>query len=309
MNNLPRLGHIALTFAAGLTALAAATTIVSAAPDSVSVGYQPMTATGLAAGHGFEAWFMLDKATDPAVAGYAVPSGATIRIAFSRQFSPKPGLPMEAVLLYGWPQKAIAVKFDVAPDPTDARSIVLRLSDAIAAQPPAQPGLKAIHLHAPLLNPAKAGAYPIALTFEGAGVLSGATRAVAHITARAVPNIAAYNQLHDGRDEDWQHVKVGQEAPITLDWLVNLPDRARASMSLLPASDGSLTIAADGKPIGSIAIHGVPMTLKPESFGPGYARLGIIRAHATAGRQPGTAEVEAKLDGGTSTILRLVVEP
>ena len=66
VNHMPRLGRIALIFVAGLAALAVGTTTVTAAPDSVSVGYQPMTVTGLAAGHGFEAWFMLDKATDPA---------------------------------------------------------------------------------------------------------------------------------------------------------------------------------------------------------------------------------------------------
>lgn len=36
-------------------------------------------------------------------------------------------------------------------------------------------------------------------------------------------------------------------------------------------------VLSDGKRIGSIKSQGVPVTLTPESFGPGYSRLEIIR--------------------------------
>jgi hypothetical protein len=61
-------------------------------------------------------------------------------------------------------------------------------------------------------------------------------------------------------------------------------------VSLQPAADGTLKILSDGKAIGSIRSQGVPLTLMPQSFGPGYSRLGIIRVDAKAGSQPGTAE-------------------
>ncbi len=268
-----------------------------------------MTATGLAAEYPFEAWFVLDKSADPSVPGYEVPAGTTIRVTFPREFTPKPGDPLEAVLLYGWPQMAIASKFTVEVDPKDARTILLRLQDAVAAEPPARPGLKAIHLRASVLNPNKAGDFPVILTFENAGELTGRRQAMTHVTERPVPNIAAYNQLHGGRDEDWQHIKPGRETPIPVDYLVTLPGESRASVRLLAASGGGLTIVSDGKPIGSIKSRGVPVSLIPESFGPGYARLGIIRVRVAGGSSPGEAKIDAQLDGGTQYTVHIVIEP
>jgi hypothetical protein len=50
------------------------------------------------------------------------------------------------------------------------------LQDAVAAEPTARPGLKAIHLRASVLNPNKAGDFPVILTFENAGELTGSRR-------------------------------------------------------------------------------------------------------------------------------------
>jgi len=79
-------------------------------------------------------------------------------------------------------------------------------------------------------------------------------------------------------------------------------------VSLQPAPDGSLKILSDGKPIGTIRTHGVPVTLTPEAFGPGFSRLGIIRVHAKAGSQPGTAKIIAALNGGTQYEINLIVD-
>jgi hypothetical protein len=303
-----RLKRAALAFIAML-AVSNGGALARAATPVVSVQRQPMTAAGLAAGHAFEAWLQLDKSNEPEEPGYQLPAGATIRFTFPRRFSPKRDLPLQVVLLHGWPQGPITAKFDVYLDPRDSRAIILRLSDPIAVHPPDQPGLKAIHLRAPVGNPAQPGGYPVVVAFEGAGALSGSTQAVAHISAKPIPNIAAYNQLHAGGNENWQHVKVGQEAPLPLDWLVTLPNEARASLALLPARDGRLTIAADGKPIGTIRSSGASLTLRAESLGVGFARLGIIRAHVVAGGEAGAAEIEAKLDGGARYVIHLIIEP
>jgi len=98
------------------------------------------------------------------------------------------------------------------------------------------------------------------------------------------------------------------EAPLPIDFLVTLPDESRSSISLTSSGDGALSILSDGKPIGSIRSQGIPLTLTPESFGPGYSRLGIIRVHATAGSQAGNAEITAALDGGTQYKINLIVE-
>jgi hypothetical protein len=79
-------------------------------------------------------------------------------------------------------------------------------------------------------------------------------------------------------------------------------------VSLKPLADGSLAILSDGKPAGSIRTHGAPVTLAPESFGPGYSRVGIIRVRAKAGSQPGLAQIVAALDGGTQYTINLIVE-
>jgi hypothetical protein len=272
------------------------------------IGYQPMTSEGLAAGRPFEAWVLLDRSMNPTVAGYALPAGATIRVTFPPAFTPEAGVHPEAVLLYGWPQKAAPVPFSVALDPRDPRTVVIKLAQALPAEPPTRPGLKAIHLRTGERNPTQAGDYPITLQFVDAEALSGTRQAIAHITAGPVPVIAAYNQLHDGQDEDWQQVTPGGSVALPIDLLVTLPGEARASITLRPVQGGGLEILRDGQAIGRVASHGVPVTLTPVPFGPGFARLGIVRFRVTAGSAPGLAEIDAQLQGGPAYTLHVAVE-
>jgi hypothetical protein len=284
-------------------------TTVAAIPPRATIEYQPMTSQGLAAGYPFEAWVVFDKSSNPAEPGYALPAGATFRFTFPPAFTPKLGIHPESVLLYDWPQKAAPVPFTIGLDPQDPRTIVLKLKEAFPAGPPERPGLKAIHLRMGPLNPMQEGDYPITIVISDAGELSGTTRAIAHITSRPVPVVAAYNQLHEGRNEDWQHVKMGQTAPLPIDLLITLPDKARSSIELRLGTSGNLEILSDGTPIGTVTRRGVPITLRPEHFGPGFARLGIVRFYVTGGSVPGLAEIDAQLQGGPNYTLRIVVEP
>lgn len=276
---------------------------------SASVAYQPMVSNGLAAGQPFEAWIMLDKPVDPAKPGYALPAGATMRFKFAKAFNPRPELRPEAVLLHGWSQGPIAVKFTVGLDPQDPRTIVVTLLEPIAATPPERPGLKAIHLRTGELNPSAKGNYPIEIQFSNAGELSGTTTAIATITSAPVPVIAAYNTLHEGRNEDWQHVKRGEIAALPIDFLVTLPDEPRSFIALRPGANGGLEIVSDKKPIGTITTLGPQLSLTPVPFGPGFARLGIVRFRIAAGTETGTAEINAQLTGGPTYTLHLIVEP
>ena len=227
-----------------------------------TIANQVMVSTGLAARHPFEAWFVFDKSSDPAVPGYAIPAGATIRFTFPKTFTPGRD-PLESVMLTGWAQGSIPAKFTVAVDKKNPRAVLIHFDEGIEAGPPERPGLKAIHLRTGLINPTKAGDYPITIQFSDAGPLSGTTRTTAPITPRPVPNIAAYNQLHQGKNEDWQRVKVGADAPLPIDFLITLPGKPRSVMSVKPAADGALTILSDGTPIGSITTEGAPVTLRP----------------------------------------------
>ncbi|MDE2167678.1 MAG: hypothetical protein KGJ66_15240 [Alphaproteobacteria bacterium] len=289
------------------TCVALAPVIARAEAPATTVQYQVMVSTGLAARKPFEAWFVFDRSSDPRVSGYAVPAGATVRFTFPHAFTPEPHGVLDGALI-SWAQGAVPAKFSLAVDPNDPRTVVLRFVEPVVPAGPDHPGLKAIHLRATEINPAKPGAYPIAVRFVDAGPLSGTTTAVAHIAAKPVPNVAAYNQLHQNKDEDWQHVKPGEEAPLPIDFLITLPNAARSSLSLRAKDDHDLAILSDGKPIGSITTKGVPVTLAPKPFGPGFARLGIIELRAKAGPTPGTAEIVAALDGGTRYVIHLVVE-
>lgn len=298
--------HALLAAALAGAAMIAAKPARAEAPPT-TVAYQPMVSTGLAARRPFEAWFVFDKSSDPAVPGYAVPAGATIRFTFPKAFTPRPGGFLGAVMLRGWSQGSIPAKFSTALDDKNPRAVVVHFNEGIAADPGDRPGLKAIHLRTNEINPAKAGDYPITIEFLDAGLLSGTTKAIAHVTAKPLPNVAAYNQLHQSKDEDWQHVKAGEEALLPIDFLVTLPGASRSVISL-KAGDASLGILKDGKPIGSITTQGVPVALTPQAFGPGYSRLGIIEVHAKAGSTPGVAQIVASLDGGTQYVIHLVVE-
>lgn len=280
-----------------------------AAPPGATIEYQPMTSDGLAAGYPFEAWVVFDISSNPAVPGLTLPAGTTFRFTFPSAFTPQTSYAPQAVLLYNLPQIPAPVPFTIGLDPQDPRTIVLRLSADFPVAPPDRPGLKSIHLRWGPNNPVQVGDYPVTIQLSNAGDRSGIMEAVAHITSKPVANIAGYNQLHEGRSENWQHVKVGQSTTLPIDLLVTLPDKARSFISLRPIPSGDLDILSDGKPIGTITRRGVPVTLKPVPFGPGFARLGIIRYHVIAGSVPGVSEIIAHLQDGTSYTISVIVEP
>ena len=281
--------------------------LARAQPPRTTVAYQPMSSHGLSAGEPFEAWIVFDRSLNPVVAGYDLPAGATFRFVFPPAFTPQPNVGPEAVLLYGWPQRAAPIPFTVGLDPADPRTIMLQLAAPFPSDPPQRPGLKAVHLRMGPRNPSQAGEYPIIIQVSEAGPLSGNTQVIAHITSTPVPIIAAYNQLHEGQNEDWQELRPGSLAPLPLDLLVTVPGEPRASITLQMTPSSELVILSDGKRIGTITTRGVPLTLTPVPLGPGFARLGIVRIQAAAGGVPGQAVVEAQLVGGPPYTLHLAV--
>ena len=50
------------------------------------------------------------------------------------------------------------------------------------------------------------------------------------------------------------------------------------------------------------------MTLKPEPFGPGFARLGIVRFYVTGGSMPGIADIDAELADSPRCTIHVVIE-
>ncbi len=103
-------------------------------------------------------------------------------------------------------------------------------------------------------------------------------------------------------------MKTGQEAALPIDLLVTLPDKARSFISLKPTKEGNFEILSDMALIGTITRRGAPVTLKPEPFGPGFPRLGLIRYYVMAGPEPGVAQIDAQLNGGTRYTINVIVE-
>jgi len=87
--------------AIGLFLSVGAMTAAYAGAPSATVAYQPMVSAGLTAERPFEAWFVLDKSSDPKVPGYAIPAGAEIRFVFPKEFTPRTDLFQGAVMLPG----------------------------------------------------------------------------------------------------------------------------------------------------------------------------------------------------------------
>ncbi len=303
------MGRFLRLTSAGACLLLLPTASALAGPPAMTVGYQPMVSTGLAAKQPFEGWFVFNMSADPRVPGAAMPANAAVRFTFPKAFVPLKGpTHLEGALLYGWPHGAIPVPFTVTQDVANPRAVTVVIAKAISANPPDQPGLKAIHVRTGEINPSVAGDYPIGIEFINAGALSGKTTAIAHITAKPLPNIAAFNQLHQSKDEDWQHVKTGAAAALPLDYLVTLPDASRSTITLGSKSDGGLDILRDGMPIGSIVTKGVSVSLTPHPFGPGFSRLGLIEVSVKAVSVAGEAQIIASLKGGLTNIIHIFVE-
>ena len=185
---------------------------------------------------------------------------------------------------------------------------MLKLGKDLTSGPRKAPGLKAIHLRWGPLNPAQAGNYPMTIEYSDAGDLSGSTKLMVPVTPKPVPNIAGYNTLHSGRNENYQHIKAGQQAGLPINFLVTLPDKARSFISLRPMQDGNLEIMSDGSPIGTILSAGSLLCWRPNLLAPDIARLGIVQFYITAGSTPGEAEIEGRLAGGTSYTIKVTVE-
>lgn len=274
--------------------------LIKARPPKISVTYQPTVGDGLAGRHPFEALLTLDRSTDPSVPGYAIPAGATIRFSFPEAFAAQAGAAPSAVLLHAWSQGPIPASFTIVRNDAKPGEIAIRLHEAIAPRPPEAPGLKAIHLWTDEVNPS-AGDYPITVEFANAGPLFGTTTAIAHITPAPVSSIGAYNRLHDGRNEDWQHVMPGAEARIPIDFVATLPDGPGAAISLRRAEGGSVIILANGEPVGWIRTEGAPVNLTPEMLGPDLARLGSHASARPRAQPPGLHESSAKWQAAPST--------
>ena len=69
-----------------------------------------------------------------------------------------------------------------------------------------------------------------------------------------------------------------------------------------------MDILSDGKPIGTIIRRGVPVILKPESFGPGFAPFSDSALSRYRWTDAGHCRNQARLQEGTNYIITVVVE-
>jgi hypothetical protein len=267
-----------------------------------SVGRAPVSATGLAAGRTFEGWVRFAASADPRVRGIAMHAGDRIRITFPKAFTPVDGDPT-AYLLYGWPQGDADADFTVGRAPGDARTIVISVRSTIAALSPQMPGVKAIHLIAPLRNP-EAGTYHLHVMVTLRGRTHSAEEAV-RIEAAPRAQLAPFNAMHDGRNEDWQTVHIASRASTDADFLYT-DERGDHPANLTLQTVGErptrASVMLDGARIGEI-IASRGLVLVPQAA----PRGGVVRVGVLASRTPGSATVTARLSNGNLTVLHLNV--
>jgi len=162
-----------------------------AAPPIAMIVYEPTAGDGFAVGSAFEAWVYLDRPPNPAIPGYALPEGATLRFRFPEAFLPQPDRGPRAELLSGGPSGPLGAPFTIYKDPEDARTVILILTAPLPSGSPGNPGLKAIRLSPGSLNPSEPGEYPITIEYSNAGELSGSTQAIARITKKPSADVVA----------------------------------------------------------------------------------------------------------------------
>lgn len=127
----------------------------------------PVEAAGLDSGQRFEGWIPLPMTASQARSGMMMHPGDRIRITFPHAFRPVPGKPA-AFFLYGWTQGQPRMGFRASLSSGDPRTIDITIDSGIDSVSAAMPGVKAIHLSVPLLNP-EPGAYPISIATTIAG--------------------------------------------------------------------------------------------------------------------------------------------
>ena len=217
-----------------LTAVAAALAACATAPVPVARAMMtapaPITFDGNVAGQATDYVFVLVADANPAVPGFAMRAGETLRLAMPSAFKRNVLVAISAdtdvnlVLTKGWPQGAVklAGQYRVGYD-EKANAMIVTASQDVAADGANAPGIKVIHLRGrSFVNPMP-GDYPASVTHVAAdgkplATWQGQLKVLDDApTARLAPTNF---HLAPSANGDYQKVAAGQVAPNNLGLLL-----------------------------------------------------------------------------------------
>jgi hypothetical protein len=219
-----------LVAAAIVALVAGCATTPAPATQPLMIAPSPVTSHGNVAGQPTNMIFVMVPNPNPAVAGFGMQAGDTLRIALPEAFRRNPAVAISAdtdlnlVLTKGWPQRDVHLEGQYRIGYDDAtHSMVVTATHAIAPSGANAPGIKVIHLRArTFINPA-AGRYPVTLTHAAADgrVLAVWQGQVAVLEHAPAARLAPTNfQLAPPLNSTYQLVIPGQVAPHALGLLL-----------------------------------------------------------------------------------------
>lgn len=219
-----------LVAAAIISLVAGCATAPAPVAQALMIGPSPVTYHGNVAGQPTNMIFVMVPNSSPAVAGFGMQTGDTLRLALPTAFRRNPAVPISAdtdlnlVLTKGWPQRDVHLEGQYRVGYDDAtHSMVVTATRDVAPDGANAPGIKVIHLRArTFINPS-AGRYPVTLTHAAAdGRVLAVWRGQVEVLDHAPPaRLAPSNfQLAPPLNSTYQQVSPGQVAPYALGLLL-----------------------------------------------------------------------------------------
>ncbi len=295
------------------------------APGLVSsIAQAPVGPDGLVAGSPTDFVIDLDVSLDPAVSGYTLLAGRSIRVtlpdAFVSDGRPLQQFPCPVVttcntvaLLQGWPQQPIPFpQYALSYEGTNA--VVITANQDLVPLGTQNPGLKQIHLILfGFTNPGP-GRYQISVEAEvgpGGAPLTG--MATAWISPDIRPSINVLTLTPDNppprRNTIYQETVAGAATPLPFSFLLwDRDGEPMLGVSLVQIDDRHGRLLQEGRTIGQVFIQGPvggagtrifseapssPTTAPVTGFG-----AGLLRVHFRTGSAPGEYTVRFELAGG-----------
>ena len=323
-----------------LSALAAGgTSSVSAGVDTgivASVAKAPITPDGDVAGAPTDFVITLDTSLDPAVPGRTLLTGGTVKVTLPDDFlnlggpvsnpGPPPACPPPAgtcstgVLLQGWPQHPVPpspANYTVSVEGTN--TIVYTAMTDLVPAPPAEPGLKQIHLILrDFLNPGP-GRYEFAVEAEtGPGGAVETGTAVVHIRPKPRASINVTSVFNAGTPNTiYQTAAAGATAPLDYDFLVwDNNGEPAVGVEIRQVNDHHALLVQGRRAVGQITIDAPAGAVGQQvsSLGPSIPIVGPVlnldtarlTAQFTAGDTSGRYITTFSMNNGTS--VQMVVD-
>ncbi len=297
----------------------------------VGVAKAPITPDGDVAGAATDFVITLDASLNPSVQGRTLLAGMTVKVTLPDDFvnlggpvlnpgpppascPPPAGTCSTGVLLQGWPQHPIPpspLNYTVGVQGTN--TIVFTATQDLVPAPPAEPGLKQVHLILrSFVNPGP-GRYEFlveAQTGPGGAVETGV--AVVHIRPKPRASINVTSVFNAGTPNTiYQQASPGATVPLDYDFFLwDKKGDPAVGVEIRSLNDDHAVLVQGHRVVGQITIDSPPGASGQQvsSLGPSTPVVGPVlnldtarlTAQFTAGDAPGLYTTTFKMNNGTS---------